>query len=321
MPTVGSLFSGIGGLDLARFRDVRDCHGAGLYVSDTSGDGCRAWSSGNVEYDGLQPPQRRSQPGEVSKGLARSCYLEPVDLICGGYPCQPVSHAGRRMGESDSRWLWPEFYRIICEVRPRWVLAENVPGLLSIDDGRLFGGILRDLAEAGYDAVWFVLSAAAVGAPHLRERVFIVAHTNCCGNSQSGLQQPGLSSESSEVAHAAEPGLEGAEPTGRTRSQRLFAECSPLAHANGRRREQRDTGKRRFPEPNAGSGRAVEQRVRRVADELSEGMDRGWWDSEWEGVSRTIKGQKDRVNRLRGLGNAVVPAVAQQIGEWIMAFQ
>src|SRR3990172_5494111 len=81
------------------------------------------------------------------------------------------------MGESDSRWLWPEFYRIVCEVRPRWVLAENVPGLLSIDDGRLFGGILRDLAEAGYDAVWFVLSAADVGAPHLRERVFVVARS------------------------------------------------------------------------------------------------------------------------------------------------
>src|SRR3990172_2031694 len=92
------------------------------------------------------------------------------------------------MGESDSRWLWPEFYRIVCEVRPRWVLAENVPGLLSIDDGRLFGAIFGQLAEAGYDAVWFVLSAADVGAPHLRERVFIVAHTD--DNGSYGATQP-----------------------------------------------------------------------------------------------------------------------------------
>lgn len=80
--------------------------------------------------------------------------LQPIDLICGGFPCQPVSCAGFRRGDEDERWLWDEFYRIICIIRPRWVLVENVPGLLSIKNGRLFGGILRNLADVGYNVEW-----------------------------------------------------------------------------------------------------------------------------------------------------------------------
>ena len=90
--------------------------------------------------------------------------LGQIDVICGGFPCQPVSCAGKRKGSKDERWLWPEFYRIIRVVKPAWVLVENVPGLLSAKDGRgikggLFGGILRDLAEIGYDAEWNIVSA------------------------------------------------------------------------------------------------------------------------------------------------------------------
>lgn len=107
--------------------------------------------------------------------------LGKVDVICGGFPCQPVSCAGKRKGSQDERWLWPQFCRVICEVKPRWVLVENVPGLLSADSGRLFAGILRDLATSGYDAEWNIVSAASVGAPHLRRRVFVVAHPNQIG--------------------------------------------------------------------------------------------------------------------------------------------
>lgn len=99
-----------------------------------------------------------------------------VDLVAGGFPCQPFSVAGRRKGAADERNLWPEMFRIICEVRPRWILAENVPGLLSMESGRIFGGILRDLSKSGYCAEWDCIPAAAVGAPHRRDRVWIVGH-------------------------------------------------------------------------------------------------------------------------------------------------
>ena len=100
-----------------------------------------------------------------------------VDVICGGFPCQDVSVAGARAGlEGKRSTLWSELFRLVCEVRPRWLVAENVPGLLANDDGRFMGAILRDLASIGFDAEWGVLSAGAMGAAHLRRRVFILAY-------------------------------------------------------------------------------------------------------------------------------------------------
>lgn len=95
-----------------------------------------------------------------------------VDVVAGGFPCQPWSVAGKRAGEADERNLWPDTYRVVCEVRPKHVFLENVPGLLA---HWYFGRILGDLAEAGYDASWMVLGANDVGAPHRRKRLWILA--------------------------------------------------------------------------------------------------------------------------------------------------
>lgn len=155
----GSLFTGIGGIDL------------GL---DWAGMECAF----QVEIEPycrrvLQKHWPDVRRFEDVRTVGRT-NLDYVDLIAGGFPCQDLSLAGKRKGEQGSRsTLWKEFYRIICDLRPRWVLAENVPGLLSANDGRFYGNILRDLAAGGYDAEWQVLPAAAFGAPHIRERVFI----------------------------------------------------------------------------------------------------------------------------------------------------
>ena len=101
-----------------------------------------------------------------------------VTCISGGFPCQPHSCAGLRKASSDERDLWPEMRRIVGEIKPRWVVAENVRGLLSSENGRFFLGILRDFSDMGYDVGWGVTSAAAVGAIHRRERVAIVAHSS-----------------------------------------------------------------------------------------------------------------------------------------------
>lgn len=99
---------------------------------------------------------------------------DPVDILCGGYPCQPFSKAGKRKGADDSRHLWPEFARLLRLLRPRYAVLENVAGHLSLG----FDEVLCDLAEAGFDAEWIVVRASDAGAPHRRERLFCLAHAN-----------------------------------------------------------------------------------------------------------------------------------------------
>ena len=174
MLTVGSLFAGIGGLDLGLER-------AGMQIR---------WQ---VEIDPycirvLEKHWPNVKRYEDIRGIKWN-EVEPVSLICGGFPCQPVSVAGARKGDKDDRWLWPEFLRAIREVRPKYALVENVPGLLSTDDGRLARRIFGDLAEIGYDAEWNIVSAADVGAPHLRKRVFIVGYPS--GNGFSAPEESG----------------------------------------------------------------------------------------------------------------------------------
>lgn len=159
---VGSLFSGIGGLDLGLER-------AGMSVvwQCESDPYCRAV----LRKHWPEVPCYRDVR-EIELGLPWPQSPEPVDLICGGFPCQPVSFAGKQLAQADERWLWPEFARVLRLLRPRFALVENVPGLLA----RGMGDVLGDLAELGFDAEWSLLPACAVGASHTRERVFIVAY-------------------------------------------------------------------------------------------------------------------------------------------------
>lgn len=331
MLTIGSLFAGIGGLelgleatggfrttwqveideyarrvlakhwpDIARYRDVRDVHGA-------CGQGC--------DY-----------------------CLCGVDVLIGGFPCQDVSLAGAQLGLDGKRsTLWSEFARIIRELRPRWVVAENVPGLLSANDGRFFGRVLRDLAEAGYDAEWGVLSAAAMGAPHRRDRVFVIAHSRGPierRGQQSQWQQDQRDSdtardgtEGTALAHAASSRLEGAESAGKTRAERLPAECGEMADSTGRGFAMlgRASGQRRYPvwgDLQAGAGRAPSGSTQRelggATHGLPEGLDGPWGDGWERDTPRVAVDVPERVARLRCLGNAVVPQCAMVIGKMIL---
>lgn len=158
----GSLFSGIGGFDLGLER-------AGMQV---------AWQieideACNRVLDKHWPDVRRYRDvREVGRK-----ELDPVDLICGGFPCQDLSVAGRRAGLAGSRsGLWREFHRIVFELAPKWVVIENVLGLLSSNGGRDMGAILGALAELGYGYAYRVLDAQWFGVAQRRRRVFIVGH-------------------------------------------------------------------------------------------------------------------------------------------------
>jgi DNA (cytosine-5)-methyltransferase 1 len=164
-----SLFSGIGGLDLAAewagFTTVGQCEWAD-------------YPTKVLEKHWPDVPRWRDVHDLTATDFTARTGLATADCISGGFPCQPHSVAGKRQASADERDLWPEFRRVIGEIKPRWVVAENVPGLLSSDDGRFFRNILRDFAEMGFDVGWATISAASVGAIHRRERVAIVAHSN-----------------------------------------------------------------------------------------------------------------------------------------------
>ena len=118
-----------------------------------------------------------------------SVWRGTVDLVTSGWPCQPASTAGRREGADDERWMWPEVVRLLREIKPRWFMGENVRGLLSADDGRLFGGVLRDLARLGYSTRYSCISAEEMGdAPHKRDRVWIISENVA---DSASVRQPG----------------------------------------------------------------------------------------------------------------------------------
>ena len=157
--TLGSLASGIGGLDLA---------------VEAVFDTIPIWHAEYDKYADSVYSQHWNTPnlGDITK--IDWSVIERPDILCGGYPCQPFSQVGLRKGEDDERNLWPYFARAIRALRPNIVVLENVAAHLRLG----FGRVLGDLAEAGYDAEWGVFRASDVGAPHRRERIFIVAYTD-----------------------------------------------------------------------------------------------------------------------------------------------
>lgn len=288
--SVGSLFSGIGGLDLGLER-------AGMRViwqSEIDPYASRVLAKHWPDVPNL---------GDITK--VDWSTVERPDVICGGYPCQPFSYAGRRAGTGDPRHLWPFFADALRHLRPRWALLENVPGHLSLG----FDEVLADLAALGFDAEWELLPAAAFGAPHLRFRLFVVAYSGGRRGPDDGLCAGGPSSgrRSAQMAYADGPGPQRHRGECRLGEGRGEGEASggcdvggasePLADAHPSRRNGRPG--------QLGSGR------------WGEPAHSGWWESEPD-VGRVASRVPSRVDRLRCLGNSVVPQVAEYVGRQIV---
>lgn len=230
------LFSGIGGFSLG-------LHRAGMTT---------------VAFCECEPyPQavlRKNFPGvpiyddvrTLTNDRLRTDGIDRVDLVCGGFPCQPFTIAGKQRGKDDHRYLWPEMFRIIQEIRPAWVIGENVAGFVDME----LCSVSADMESARYEVQPFIIPACAVGSPQRRDRVWILAHTTSGGCAE--LQHQGVTAE-------------------------LRQPCGG----------------------DAAQGRA------------------SWWESE-PGVDRVADGISFRLDRIRGLGNAVVPQIPEIIGRAIM---
>lgn len=207
-----------------------------------------------------------------------------VDVICGGYPCQPFSTAGKRRGKEDNRHLWPEFSRLVAELRPAWVIGENVAGHVSmgLDD------VLSDLEGQGYACRAFVIPACAVDAPHRRDRVWIVAHASQLQRNGSGEHWQPRQRQVSEFGKRG-----GAEP---------------LAYAAsiGQPRQGQSVITGGFEAEGEGQ-----------ANHAFTVSQPGKWLPE-PSVGRVANGVPRRVDRLAALGNAVVPQIPEMIGRAIL---
>ena len=176
--THGSLFSGIGGFDLAAewsgFTNLFNCE----------------WEEFPRKVLKHHFPNAE-QFGDI-KQFNATAYSGRLDILSGGFPCQPFSVAGKRKGSEDERHLWPEMLRVIGECEPRWVVGENVRGLVSWSDGLVFETCCTDLEALGYSVQSFIVPACATGAPHRRDRVWIVANRDTdlkIGNTQREIQK------------------------------------------------------------------------------------------------------------------------------------
>lgn len=282
--TFGSLFAGIGGIDLGLERAGMVCR----WQSEIDPYACQVLA--------------KHWPDIPNLGDIRDIdwtRVERTDLVAGGYPCQPFSEAGARRGAEDPRHLWPLFADCLRVVRPRYALLENVPGHLSLG----FGRVLGDLAEIGYDAEWDCIPAASVGAPHLRDRVFVIA------TSRDGL----------DANRDSQPRL---PEHGTTRSW-----PSPMADPDYSRSTERRPESDWRSELRSGRENVADADRTGLQGRWHEGTttDRGsesrrFWESE-PGVGRVAHGIPHRVDRLRALGNAVVPQVAEHVGRIILRME
>lgn len=309
-----SLFSGIGGLDLAAemagFRTVGQCEWAD-------------YPTKVLEKHWPDVPRWRDIRALTGESFYEKTGMRTVDVISGGFPCQPFSVAGKRRGKEDDRYLWPEMLRVISELRPTWVVGENVAGIVSM----ALDTVLADLENEGYSVQAFIIPACAVDAPHRRDRCAIVGRKTDVPNPNKvrcdlwGSERERVRGDAPR--HEADTGgknVEDADGNGCGRPRDLCElrcvqkevgkgeanfPCKPsqvpgtMAHADHGSRLVRRDGELPAVEETATSwadhrGRAAEY----VAGE--------WWPAEPD-VGRVAHGVPSRVDRLKCLGNAVVP--------------
>lgn len=253
-------------------------------------------------------------------------YAGQIDIITGGFPCQPFSSAGKRKGTDDDRYLWPEMLRVIREVGPDWVVGENVAGLLTMDGGRVLRAILADLENAGYRPEIYLIPAIAIGAPHRRDRLWIVAHRYDIERDRSRGAWNGRAKSANEncghtwnAKSARAPQVFGIQERQSANAVGSSASNRPPADADSARQQANGVSANRNRENRTCDAGHFTEHWYEVATRIC-GMD----DGIPAGVDGTTeiptKKNTGKAHRLEALGNAIVPQVAYQIFNAINEF-
>jgi DNA (cytosine-5)-methyltransferase 1 len=284
-------------------------------VADTNGqrdsDG-----SGKIQEEDGEVPER-----DNDAELSNSNRSNDITILTGGFPCQPFSHAGRRQGTADDRYKWPDMFAVIRNVRPDWVIAENVRGLVTWNDGMVLETVCADLESEGYEVQPLVIPACAIGAPHRRDRVWIIAHAI---NDRQGRTEQGSNGAPDSV-----PKEYRAEHGATREPQRADSDRLSNGHASDTRQQ--------LWEQRGGEGVEADTTIRATRSEANQREYQHTWADDWrevafatcydgvdDGLPRrmdgtTISASRHRTERLKACGNAIVPQVAMEIFRAIKA--
>ena len=324
------LFSGIGGfsigLEKVGFNTIAFCE---------KEDYCRMLLQKHWKGVKIYNDIKECKGKEIKETYGR------VDILTGGFPCQPYSVAGKQKGTADDRYLWPEMFRVIKEVQPTFVIAENVRGIINIQDGMVFETVCSDLESEGFEIQTFIIPAAGVGAPHKRERVWIVGYSKHNGSLTSEIKRG--DNKINDRTEEREDTTFKPERAGRSRDNEIMENTRRKLHERSSVREknedeirkenankfERSSSESASNVANTKSEQSISKYYREQPGETSEQeqiKSRGsssWtlreanWLSE-PNVGRVVNGVPGRAHRLRGLGNAIVPKIAEEIGRSIM---
>jgi DNA (cytosine-5)-methyltransferase 1 len=298
--THGSLFSGIGGFDLAA-----------EWMGWENKFHCE-WNEFGQKVLHHYWPQ-----AELFTDITKSDFKKyngAIDIISGGFPCQPYSSAGKRLGKEDSRHLWPEMLRAIREIQPRWVVGENVRGLTNWNGGLVFDEVQSELEAQGYEVTPFLLPACAVNAPHRRDRIFFVAYSNlhglnqCNGNNEvntsegrfNALGNINKSNGNGDVTDTNNEGFKSRTITERNDQEGRQEQSRPIEQFTSNARKTHSTNWGNFP--------TTEPTIRVRNDGFSSRLD-GITFPKWRNES------------IKAAGNAIVPQVVYQIFKAIQEYE
>jgi DNA (cytosine-5)-methyltransferase 1 len=294
--THGSLFSGIGGFDLAAewmgWSNVFHCE----------------WMPFPRQILKHYWPDAKSYEDITKTDF--SIHRGTIDILTGGFPCQPYSTAGKRLGKNDTRHLWPEMLRAIHEIKPTYIVGENVRGLINWDGGLVFEEVCTDLENCGYEVQPVLLSAAGVGAPHRRERCWFVAYSNSNGQHRCNSEYEINTSEGRFNAFNDTEQTISSQPTSHTKSKRLESVSKPGE--------------------TSGTERFMEGERNKFAGKFAASDIKQYWESfptqspicgGDDGIPSQLDGitfSKWRQESIKGYGNAIVPQVAYLIFKAIL---
>ena len=265
-----------------------------------------------------------------------------ADVITGGFPCQPFSVAGRQKGTSDDRYLWPEMFRLIKEIKPKWVVGENVSGLINLQDGLVLRQVQDDLEGEGFEVQCFIIPASGIGAWHQRKRVWIVAHSERNGQlaskkrgsikktisekqegSNHSLNIKGASSVSTTKTNVANAqSIRGREPRDINKEERNKESIPTQSNSCGKNAGDVSNTNIKGLEGyngNSSSFKATKEQTNSWSKNFSQqsGQQKTWWEIESNlcGVPNGISYELDkaRAPRIKALGNSIVPQIARQI--------